>query len=67
MSGLRALLGHLRAVHGEYWDRDWRSEHRGLGCYPENDLWEAVQGYLELSDAASSADSRGPATGSSPA
>ena len=26
-------------------------EHRGYGRYPENELWEAVEGYFELLDA----------------
>jgi len=47
-------LGHLREVHAGYWDRDWRREHRGLGRYPENELWEAVNAYLELRDATQS-------------
>jgi len=51
---LAAALSHLRAVHASYWDRDWRREHRGLGRYPEQELWEAVDGYLELRDAAES-------------
>jgi hypothetical protein len=49
-----AALSHLRAVHASYWDDDWRREHRGLGRYPEHELWEAVDGYLELRDAARS-------------
>jgi hypothetical protein len=53
---LAAALSHLRAVHASYWDHDWRREHRGFGRYPEHHLWEAVQGYLELYDAAESAD-----------
>lgn len=48
---LAAALSHLRAVHANYWDHDWRREHRGSGRYPEHDLWEAVQGYLDLHDA----------------
>jgi hypothetical protein len=51
---LDVALGHLREVHAAYWDRDWRREHRGLGRYPENELWEAVNAYLELRDAAQS-------------
>ncbi|HKN96782.1 MAG TPA: hypothetical protein VJX10_06685 [Pseudonocardiaceae bacterium] len=43
----RALV-RLRAVHQKYWDRDWRREHRGLGRFPENHLWEATDGYLDL-------------------
>jgi hypothetical protein len=49
---LDAALSHLREVHGAYWEHDWRREHRGLGRYPENELWEAVDAYLELRDAA---------------
>ncbi|GAA1018792.1 hypothetical protein Aple_026060 [Acrocarpospora pleiomorpha] len=48
---LRVALERLRAVHGAYWDREWRLEHRGSGRYPEHHLWEAVQGYLGLLDA----------------
>nr|SBO92100.1 hypothetical protein BN4615_P1614 [Nonomuraea gerenzanensis] len=47
---LAAALEHLRAVHGAYWDRQWRREHRSLRRYPEHHLWEAVRGYLELLD-----------------
>jgi hypothetical protein len=53
---LAAALSRLRAVHASYWDHDWRREHRGFGRYPEHHLWEAVQGYLDLYDAAESAD-----------
>lgn len=31
-----------------YWDRDWRREHRGSGQTPEQLLWEALRGHLEL-------------------
>jgi hypothetical protein len=48
---LGAALARMREVHGSYWDRDWRRDHRGLGRYPENELWEAVEGYLDLLDA----------------
>ena len=56
-----AALGRLREIHAAYWDNDWRREHRGLGRYPEHELWEAVDGYLELRDAAAQppADSEG--------
>lgn len=45
---LDAALRHLRDVHGSYWDQQWRRDHRGLGRYPEHELWEAVEGYLDL-------------------
>jgi hypothetical protein len=48
---LEAALSRLRSVHASYWDHDWRRENRGGGRYPEHELWEAVQGYLDLLDA----------------
>ncbi|MCK2215150.1 hypothetical protein MF672_015325 [Actinomadura sp. ATCC 31491] len=48
---LAAALAHLREVRRSYWDRKWRRRHRGLGRYPEHQLWEAVAGYLDLLDA----------------
>jgi hypothetical protein len=48
---LDGALSHLRDVHAAYWDDGWRRQHRGLGRYPEHELWEAVDGYLELRDA----------------
>ncbi|WP_249997537.1 hypothetical protein [Actinoplanes sp. M2I2] len=47
---LAISLRHLRQVRDRYADRDWRSDHRGHGVYPENHLWDAVDGYLELLD-----------------
>ncbi|GAB3867542.1 hypothetical protein GCM10027610_122300 [Dactylosporangium cerinum] len=41
-------LAHLRRVEAGYWERDWRFAHRDNGVYPENHLWEAVSGYLDL-------------------
>lgn len=49
---LDRALAQLRVISQEYWDRDWRGEHRGGGRYPENHLWDAVDGYLNLLDAA---------------
>jgi hypothetical protein len=45
---LAVSLAHLRRVESGYWERDWRFAHRGNGVYPENHLWEAVSGYLDL-------------------
>jgi len=45
---LDAALSRLREVHASYWDQKWRREHRGFGRYPEHELWEAVEGYLDL-------------------
>jgi hypothetical protein len=47
-----AALSHLRAVRDSYWEPSWRRQHRGPNHYPEQDLWEAVEGYLDLHDAA---------------
>jgi hypothetical protein len=51
-ASVAAALSHLRAVRDSYWDQDWRRDHRGLGRYPEHELWDAVNGYLDLRDAA---------------
>ena len=52
--GLSAALSHLREVRDKYWDHGWRRERRGYGRYPENELWDAVEGYLDLLDASRS-------------
>jgi hypothetical protein len=49
---LAASLAHLRRVEAAFWERDWRSAHRGSGVYPEHHLWDAVHGYLDLLGAA---------------
>ena len=46
-----AAQRRLRRVRDRYWDREWRREHKGPGQHPENELWEAVSGYLELLEA----------------
>jgi hypothetical protein len=51
---LDAALAHLRGVRDKYWDHDWRRAHRGYGRYPENELWDAVEGFLDLVDASRS-------------
>jgi hypothetical protein len=48
---LAASRAHLRHVREHYWDREWRSEHKGMGVYPENHLWSAVDGFFDLLDA----------------
>jgi hypothetical protein len=53
---LDAALARLRDVRRNYWERDWRREHRGNYRYPENELWEAVDGYLDLLDATDAPD-----------
>ena len=40
------------AVRDRYWDdMDWRRSHRRDSRYPEDHLWQAVDGYLDLLDA----------------
>jgi hypothetical protein len=48
---LEACLDHLRHVQGSFHDREWRAAHKGLGIYPNDHLWHAVEGYLDLLDA----------------
>jgi hypothetical protein len=47
-----AALNRLRVIRDSYWEPDWRRAHRGTGRYPEHELWDAVNGYLDLHDAA---------------
>lgn len=49
---LDVSLAHLRRVEAGFWEREWRSAHKGSGIYPENHLWNAVHGYSELLAAA---------------
>jgi len=49
---LDAGLAHLRRVEAGLWERDCRSAHKGTGIHPENHLWSAVRGYLNLLAAA---------------
>lgn len=53
---LAASLAHLRRVEAGFWERDWRSAHRGSGVYPESHLWDAVHGYLDLLGASGQRD-----------
>lgn len=56
---LETSTAHLRAIRDRYWnDIDWRRSHRHDGRYPEDHLWQAVDGYLDLLDAAGSAHPR---------
>lgn len=48
---LDACREHLRTVRDRFWDREWRRDHKGGGDYPEQHLWNAADGYLEMLDA----------------
>jgi hypothetical protein len=42
-------------VRDRHWDDlDWRRSHHRDGRYPEDQLWQAVDGYLDLLDASTS-------------
>jgi hypothetical protein len=51
LNELDASLAHLRRVEESYDDRTWRRAHKGSGVFPEDHLWRAVHGYLDLLDA----------------
>ncbi len=42
---------HLATVTESFHDKDWRRAHRGDGVYPEDHLWWATAGFLDLDDA----------------
>jgi hypothetical protein len=42
---------HLATVTESLHDKDWRRAHRGAGVYPEDHLWWATAGFLDLDDA----------------
>jgi hypothetical protein len=48
---LDTALRHLRYLRDHYWQRTWRGDHHAAGMAPENHLWDAVHGYLDLLDA----------------
>jgi hypothetical protein len=54
---LAASLAYLQRVDAVYWEREWRREHKGLGVYPEDHLWRATHGYLDLLAATQTAGS----------
>ncbi|MCP4223385.1 MAG: hypothetical protein GY773_08600 [Actinomycetia bacterium] len=57
---LEAARRHLNRVVDSYHDRDWRRDHKGFGVYPEDHLWWATQGFLELDDALQSGNGPDP-------
>jgi hypothetical protein len=46
-----AARKHLESVVDSYHDRDWRKSHKGFGVYPEDHLWWATKGLLDLDNA----------------
>ena len=43
-----AARQHLGAVVARYADPSWRREHTGYGLYPDDHLWSAARGLLDL-------------------
>ena len=41
---------HLANVTNSFGDREWRRDHKGDGAYPEDTLWAAAAGFVELDD-----------------
>jgi len=41
---------HLANVTNSFDDREWRRDHKGDGAYPEDTLWAAAAGFVELDD-----------------
>ncbi len=42
---------HLREVIDDYWDRDWRRDHKGYDETPEDHLWRAAAAVSQMQDA----------------
>jgi hypothetical protein len=42
---------HLRAMLNDYWDRDWRRDHKGLEESPQDHLWRAATAVTDILDA----------------
>jgi hypothetical protein len=49
---LAAAAARLQQVRDRFWARGWRQAHHAAGSLPENHLWDAVNGYLDLLAAA---------------
>ncbi len=43
-------------MKAKFYDRDWRREHSGAGTHPEDHLWCATAGFLDLDDAIAAID-----------
>jgi hypothetical protein len=42
---------HLRAMLNDYWDRDWRRDHKGFEESPQDHLWRAATAVTDILDA----------------
>ena len=59
---LAAAAARLQQVRDRFWARGWRQAHHAAGSLPENHLWDAVNGYLDLLAAAGGAPASPEAT-----
>ncbi|MGH9042642.1 MAG: DUF7711 family protein, partial [Acidimicrobiia bacterium] len=50
---LAASRHHLRRVLDQYWEPDWRRDHKGYDESPEDHLWRAAQAVSEIEQALS--------------
>lgn len=50
---LAASRHHLRQVLDQYWEPDWRRDHKGSDEAPEDHLWRAAQAVSEIEQAVS--------------
>lgn len=48
--------GHLATVTAQFYDSDWRRDHRSGTVHPEDHLWWATAAYLQLDDANAALD-----------
>ena len=51
---------HLRTVLDEYWEHQWRNEHKGYGIHPEDHLWRAAYGLQQIEEALGMTDGSAP-------
>jgi hypothetical protein len=45
---------HLSNILEQYWESNWRHEHKGFGIYPEDHLWRAAAAVREIETALTS-------------
>lgn len=50
---------HLRRVLDQYWEPDWRRDHKGYDESPEDHLWRAAQAVSEIEQVVSELGSNG--------
>lgn len=42
---------HLRTMLNDYWERDWRRDHKGFDESPQDHLWRAASAVTDILDA----------------